>query len=451
MPTFNSITPEAHGFLQLPKMKWFPEAVNHSGLVKGGIYLLSGPPGVGKTTIALEMAIDLASYGTKVLYVALEQSPSDLKNIMEKRIFPHRRAMLKCKPKGAKEWKEGLKQMGKQIGEDTDSKVEEERILQNLLVDSTVSGMESLPDFLTRQVLSEHAQYNGVRLIIVDSLQGLGTAPTSSRPYAQLYNFNRWAKDSNITVILVGHITKGGAIAGPRSLEHNVDCVLYMRRAMRLRPLFVPKNRFGAERYEPMSLIMNKWGCLEKSPHMQAHASKVFSFLPGRTELVEVQALVKLPKFGTKAGIVAPYLPRQKLGQLIGIVSNMKDIDISDLTFEINCSLPGGSTYYLTLDLPLILSMLSSYFQKPVPSGSLFLGEVDLAQEIRTLPAIITGADLSNAINSNSSPIGKIFVAQKSKNALAQDLRTNGWNGEVHGVDNMETLIREIWPDTFES
>jgi len=237
--------------------------------------------------------------------------------------------------------------------------------------------MEALPDFLARRVLGA-GRYENVKLIVVDSIQGLGTAPTSSKPYQKLFEFNRWAKDHNITVLLIGHITKGGAIAGPRSLEHNVDCVLYLRKAMRLRPLFVPKNRFGPERHEPLTLIMNSYGCLEKSKHAKARASHAFGFIPGI--LIEVQALVKLPKYGDKPGIKAPYLPRQKLSQLVGTISSMHEIDISDLTFEINCAIPGALPYRATLDLPLCISMLSSYFQRQIPIGSLFVGELDPKQ-----------------------------------------------------------------------
>ena len=76
MPRLADIGEIEHDFYQLPTIKWFPEAPNQRGLAKGSIYLLSGPPGCGKTTVALEMMIDLASIGIQVLYITLEQSPS---------------------------------------------------------------------------------------------------------------------------------------------------------------------------------------------------------------------------------------------------------------------------------------------------------------------------------------------------------------------------------------
>jgi DNA repair protein RadA/Sms len=452
MPKLSEIAAEHHGFIELDGLPWFTEAANHKGLAEGGVYLLSGPPGAGKTTLALQIAVDLACHGHKVLFLALEQSPADLKYKVERQVFPHRRTVDFGSSKASYSLKEGLKKAQQGIKEATD----EERVEQYFSIDSNVSGMEALPDFLARQVLGQPGQYADTRLIIVDSIQGLGTAPTSSKPYARLFEFNRWAKDHGITVILVGHITKGGAIAGPRSLEHNVDCVLYLRKAMRLRPLFVPKNRFGPERHEPLSLIMDDHGCLVKSKHVKAKASQAFGYLPGAPgDLIEVQALVKLPKYGDKPGIKAPYLPRQKLTQLVGIVSSIQDIDISDLTFEINCAIPGGRPYFQTLDLPLAVSMLSSYFQRAIPVGSLFIGEVDLFQEIRPLSPLACEqvAELLSA--GDSSPVAnwiqRIYVSKANREALAGALAQKGVKVDVHGISSLEALVRTIWPDVMEA
>lgn len=452
MPRLSSIGVEQHDFYIFPTIKWFPEAANHKGLARGGVYLLSGPPGSGKTTIALEMMVDLSSCGYKILYVTLEQSPGWLKNTIESRIFPHRRneQSVEKRETGTSDWKKQLKAIGAKI-EKEDKKAKIEEIVENnLFIDSSVSSMDDLPDFLMRQVLASNAQYKGTQIIVVDSLQGLGTAPTSSRPYARLYEFNRWAKEDGITCLLIGHITKSGQIAGPRSLEHNVDCVFYIRKAMRLRPLFVPKNRFGPERHEPYTLITNRWGCLEKSRHMTAVSTTAYGYLPGLSErLAEVQALVKLPKYGARPGILAPYLPRPKLQQVIGIVSSLKDVDISDLTFEINCYIPSGGVYSHTLDFPLAISMLSSYFQRPLPSRSLFIGELDLTQQIRPLPDESMLQALSNFLVSGQSriEIERIFISAQQSTILSTLLSSAGSRIQVNGVSSLEEVITSIWPD----
>jgi len=451
MPKLNEIKAERHEYMKLKTIPWYPEATNHPGLAQGGIYLLSGPPGGGKTTLALQIAVDLASSGRKVLYLALEQSPSEIKQKVESQIFNHRRGERLNKPETLS-FEEGIKKAEKMIDASTlESKVEE-----NLVIDASVSGMDALPDFLARQVLGATGSYEDVKLIVVDSLQGLGTAPTSSKPYQRLFEFNRWAKEHGITVLLIGHITKGGAIAGPRSLEHNVDCVIYLRKAMRLRPLFVPKNRFGAERHEPLTLIMTDDGCLEKSKHVKAKASQAYGFLPGVPgDLIEVQALVKLPKYGDRPGIKAPYLPKQKLSQLVGIVSGMHDIDISDLTFEINCALPGGRPYHVTLDLPLAMSMLSSYFQRQIKPGSLFVGELDLFQNVRPVPPAYLALLIEVLTPSEQSPLARhvtqLYMANENAREISDLLTRAGIQVQVQGLGSLEELIRTMWPDVMDS
>lgn len=454
MPKLSSIGSEQHDYYKFPTIKWFPEATNHKGLARGGVYLFSGPPGCGKTTLTLQMMVDLSACGYKVLYVTLEQPPAWLKNSIEQKIFPYYRSEQPVKEKAVdSDWKKQLKGIGKKIEEHTKKDRIEKRVEENLFIDSSVPNMEALPDFLIRQVISKDAQYHGTVIIVVDSLQGLGTAPTSSRPYAKLYEFNRWAKEEGITCILIGHVTKSGKIAGPRSLEHNVDCVLYMRKAMRLRPLFIPKNRYGPERHEPFSLIMNKWGYLEKSKHMSARATVAYGYLPGARRIIDVQALVKLPKFGTRPGILAPYLPRQKLQQIINVISGMKDVDISDLTFEINCYIPGGGLYSHILDFPIAMSILSSYFQLSLPNNSVFLGELDLSQRVRPLPDTALIQDFANSLTDQSdlpTPIERIFISERQEEVLGEALSQQNLTIEVIGVSELQGLMNRIWPDVTE-
>ncbi|MEM1668673.1 MAG: ATPase domain-containing protein [Thermofilaceae archaeon] len=461
MPKLGEITAEKYGFLKLPGIKWFSEATSTQGLAEGGVYLLSGAEGSGKTNLALQIGVDLAVQGYKILYLALEQSPSELKHRIEYLILParweledsdeerDRRETANTKITGLDP--AVLKQLRKKLETEENRQqrqaIETQRVCENFFIDSSVSGMEGLPDFLARQVL--RGPYYGVKLIVVDSIQALGTAPTSSKPYQRLYEFNRWAKEAGITTLLIGQVTKGGAIAGPRSLAHNVDCVLYLRKAMKLRPLFVPKNRFGPERHEPLALVVNKFGCLEKSKHAKAKASYVYGF--SGEDFVEVQALVKLPKYGERPGIKAPYLPKQKLVQLVGIASSVHDIDISDLAFEINCALPGGRPYKTYLDLPLVVSMLSSYFQRSTPLGSLFLGEVDLLQKIRPLPMDACRKLAEILLNSEDYPlarqIGVIYGAAETCEHLESFLNDLGSTIACKTVNTLEELINVLWPD----
>ncbi|MBC7186211.1 MAG: hypothetical protein H5U38_04150 [Calditrichaeota bacterium] len=201
---------------------------------------------------------------------------------------------------------------------------------------------------------------------------------------------------------------------------------------------------------------MTNDGCLEKSKHVKARASQAFGFLPGIPgDLIEVQALVKLPKYGDRPGIKAPYLPRQKLTQLVGIVSAMHDIDISDLTFEINCALPGGRPYHVTLDLPLAMSMLSSYFQREIPLGTLLVGELDLFQKIRPVTSAFCEVLGRTLVPGEQSPLAhcvkRLFMAEENAQEMRRILNDNGVGVEVIGVGTLEQVIRTMWPDIVEA
>lgn len=455
MPRINSINVEDHDYLRLPSIQWYSEATNHKGLAKGGIYLLSGPPGCGKTTLALEMIVDLASTGHKVLYITLEQAPGWLKSTVQNRILPFRKSRFAeaknlKKEKFQDAWKKPLKDLLDNFKTAEKEKEIEQRIEENLFIDSSVPNMDALTDFLVRQVLRPTSEYYDVKVIIVDSIQGLGTASTSSRPYMKLFEFCRHAKEHGITCLLIGHVTKSGQIAGPKTLEHNVDCIMYIKKAMRLRPFFVPKNRFGPERHEPFNLIMNKWGCIEKSKHMSALASLAYGYLPRTNRVIEVQALVKLPRFGSRPGILAPGLSRPRLRQVIGIVSSIKDVDISDLTFEINCHIPAGGTYSPVLDFPFAVSMLSSYFQRTLPSKSLFIGELDLMQQIRPLQDNSDVEQLATFLADTNHSIEKIYISQKQADILSSHLSNKGVSIQVVGVTDLQSFITSIWPDMVE-
>jgi DNA repair protein RadA/Sms len=220
MPRFDNIPDDHAEIIEVVAIPWLTAAAS-PGLVHGGSYLVYGPPGIGKSTLANQVAGNLAKHGIKVLYVATEQGLGDLK-----------RATERIHGNGGRRVSQALR--------------------ENYYFDDTVGDVENLPRFLTRRVLTDGQDYHGVQAIVVDSIQGRGVASTATQKYRALYEFVETAKGQGIVTILIGHVTKKGEIAGPRELEHNVDCVLYIRNAFRLRLLFVPKNRFGPARLDPL-------------------------------------------------------------------------------------------------------------------------------------------------------------------------------------------------------
>ncbi len=193
--------------------------------VEGGIYLLGGIRGIGKSTLGLQMALDLGRQGLPTLYLLTEQSGSEIAS---------RARMI------GSNWKPA----------------ELERAM-SLVQPEDIYDVGNLPSFLAHQVIGQSGRYHGARFIVLDSIQGQGLAAAATKQYKQIYEFSRNCKAERITTLLIGHVTKKGEIAGPEDLQHNVDCILYMRKALVYRPLFVPKNRFGPAVLQPIPLEMD--------------------------------------------------------------------------------------------------------------------------------------------------------------------------------------------------
>lgn len=348
MPRPGDISGKGQDYLPVPTLPWLKEAIGE-GFVKGGVYLLAGEPGIGKTTITLQILGDVSQQGVKVLYVTTEQGLSDIKSALQ-RVHGSKDGRL---PSG---------------------------ILNNFFMDDSVDDIDALPKFLARRVLTDGQDYHGVHVIVIDSVQGRGLSAAATQKYRALYEFAENAKAQGLVTLLVGHVTKKGQIAGPKDLEHNVDCVLYVRRAFRLRPLFVPKNRFGPAVIDPIVLVMDDRGRLAKSPLTSAKSAAVYGYAGIGEDLAEGQASVSLPKYGSRPELNAPFLPGKKIKQLLAVLSTLKDVDLADLSYEINCYLPRQQRYREELDLPLAVALLSSYLQQPVDTQTLFVGELDLTR-----------------------------------------------------------------------
>ncbi len=419
MPRIDDVLTAGPDLLEVPGIEWIHKMIQ-PGFARGGVYLMTGEPGVGKSTLALQVAGDLAINGVQVLYLTTEQGLSDLKRAIQ-RIHGTCDGFLP------------------------------ESIRNNLYLDDTVEDVEDLPRFLARKVLAETAEYHGVQAIVLDSIQGRGLSPAATKKYRSLYEFAETAKAHGLVTLLLGHVTKRGQIAGPKNLEHNVDVVLYFRRAFRLRPLFVPKNRFGPAMLDPLVLMMDGLGRLVESPHSAGRSTTVLGYGGRGDNLAEGQAVVSLPRYGCRAQLNSPFLPGKKVKQLLGVLSTLKDVDLTDLSYQISCYLPGPQRYCQELDLTIAVALLASYLQQPVPEGTLFCGELDLSRRVRApespylkaLGQAITGPQLGR--------VNRVYLANDVAQELAR-MRPDP-NGppvmevaDVRGIGDLEELLGELWP-----
>jgi DNA repair protein RadA/Sms len=391
-------------------LRWLRDCVGQ--VVAGATYLVAGQPGIGKSRLSLQLALDLARGGNKALYIMTEEPKSRLKA----------RAEQMCG-----QW----------------SRSERETAMINVLPEDTVYDLEVLPQFLARQVLNPSGPYHGVKLIVLDSVQGHGLHSAATRKYKQLYEFCRHCQSAGITTFLVTHVTKKGDIAGPKDLEHNVDCTMVMRKAMVYRPLFIPKNRFGPAVLKPLPLLMNpKTTELRISPHQRSVSSVARTYLGRGQGVGEIQASVSLPSYGTRGRITAPNLPRKEIEQLTSCISSLDDMELGDLDYSIHCRLPGDVSYSKTLGLPLCLALIGSYLQRDLPERQLHLGEIDLLRNVRPVSDRII-QELVESVKAGeiSLPV-EVLCAPGSKALL------DGIPGiNASSCQRLEDAVYRTWPD----
>ena len=318
------------------------------GIVPGSMVLVGGEPGIGKSTILLQVAARVNERGGSALYVTGEESPLQVK------------------------------------------------LRADRLGDGT-GDVELLSETLLETILAT-ASARGPRVMIVDSIQTVFTADLEGAPgnVGQVREcaarLMRFAKQSGTAVIVVGHVTKGGGIAGPKTLEHIVDTVLYFEgdSALDHRILRATKNRFGSVdeigvfRMDETGLtpVANPSELFLGDRLTTASGSAVTALLEGtRPVLVEVQGLATKAGFGTPQRVATGYDGR-RLALLLAVLDKRAGLPFAQLDVFLN--VVGGIRMQEPAgDLAVAASLASSVFDKPLPADAIFLGEVGLGGEIR--------------------------------------------------------------------
>ena len=323
------------------------------GVVRGSLVLIGGDPGVGKSTLVLQAAHALARVAPPVLYVTAEESAAQVKMRADR--------------------------LG--IGDDG--------LL--LWAESDLSAVQAELDAVKP------------RLLIVDSIQTVFLPDLESAPgsVAQVRECGArlmtLAKGRGIATFLVGHVTKEGALAGPRVLEHLVDTVLYFEGEHHhaYRVLRAVKNRFGSTNeigvFEMAAAglveVPNPSGFFLAERPAGAPGSVIVSALEGtRPLLLELQALVSRASFGTPRRTVlgADY---NRVCLLLAVLEKRGGLPISNQDVFVNVA-GGGRVVEPAADLGIVVAAASSYLERPVAGDVLVLGEVGLTGEVRAVSGV---------------------------------------------------------------
>jgi DNA repair protein RadA/Sms len=325
------------------------------GVVRGSLVLIGGDPGIGKSTLLLQAARALARVAAPVLYVSAEESAAQVKMRADRL---------------------GIAGDGLLLWAETD-----------------LSAVQ--------------AELDGVkpRALVVDSIQTVFLPELESAPgsVAQVRECGArlmtLAKSRGIATFLVGHVTKEGALAGPRVLEHLVDTVLYFEGEHHhaYRVLRAVKNRFGSTNeigvfeMAPGGLVEvpNPSGFFLAERPAGAPGSVVVAALEGtRPLLLELQALVTRASFGTPRRTVlgADY---NRVCLLLAVLEKRAGLPIGGQDVFVNVA-GGGRVVEPAADLGVVIAAASSYMEKPLPPDVLVLGEVGLTGEVRAVSAVET-------------------------------------------------------------
>lgn len=351
------------------------------GIVPGSLTLIGGSPGVGKSTLLLKVAGSIANSSKKVLYVSGEESSGQIK-LRANRL---------------------------------------EANSDNLFLLSEIK-LEEIMDELLR------VDYE---VCIIDSIQtiyssNLSSAPGSVSQVREItFELMRKAKESNIAMFIIGHITKDGSIAGPRVLEHMVDTVLYFEgeASRELRMLRGFKNRFGSTSeigiFEMTSEglisakdITSKFFDKSKS---QSGSSLTVSMEGSRAIILEVQALVCESTYPNPKRSATGF-DANRLTMLLALLEKKLDLPLNNYDVFINIS-GGIKIKESSADLAVIAAIISSFRDRPISKESVFIGEVSLTGEIKDVYSI----DL-RLKEAQAQGIKKAIIAQKTN--LKLDIKT---------------------------
>jgi len=334
------------GLVRMPSGDDEVDRVLGGGWVSGSALLLAGEPGIGKSTLLLQLAHLAVESGRTALYVAGEESLAQVRLRAERL---------------------GLSR-GVTLARETDARV-----------------------------LAEHVRGAAPELVIVDSIQTLladpeGTPGTLSQVRDGTALLVAAAKDSGSTLVLIGHVTKQGAIAGPKLIEHVVDATFALESAAGLRVLRAIKNRFGPAgevgvfdmTQSGMHAVPNpSEAFLAERPH-GVPGSVVLAALEGqRPLLLEVQALASKSPYASPRRVVQG-LEQRRVDVVLAVLERRLQLPLADLDIFVNVA--GGLR--LTdpgSDLAVALAVYSAVTNRPLPEHTAVVGEVGLAGEVRSV------------------------------------------------------------------
>lgn len=368
------------------------------GIVQGSMILVGGDPGIGKSTLLLQMCLKLSSENKNVLYISGEESLQQIKLRADR--------------------------LGKYSGD-------------IMLLCET--ELESIQDVIERKK---------PELVVIDSIQTMCKSDVSSAPgsVSQVREstgvFMKIAKTLGVTVFIVGHVTKEGVVAGPRVLEHMVDTVLYFEgeRHAAYRILRSVKNRFGSTneigvfemRQRGLEEVLNPSQYLLDGRPEGASGSVVACLMEGtRPVMVEVQALVCRTNFNMPRRTAAG-MDYNRVNLLMAVIE--KRLGLSMANWDAYVNIAGGMKLNApALDLAVVTAIISSYKNFPIDEKTVVFGEVGLSGEVRGISMAAQCVQEAKKLGFSTCILPKVNISGIDSEGI-----------ELIGVQSVRELINKL-------
>lgn len=368
------------------------------GIVEGSMVLVGGDPGIGKSTLLLQMCLLLVSQKHKVLYISGEESLQQIK-IRADRLGNHGGDLM-------------------------------------MLCETDLEAIQEVIERIKPQ------------LVVIDSIQTMCKSDVSSAPgsVSQVREstgvFIKIAKTLGVTVFIVGHVTKEGVVAGPRVLEHMVDTVLYFEgeRHAVYRILRSVKNRFGSTNeigvfemgQRGLTEVLNPSQYLLDGRPEGASGSVVACLMEGtRPVMVEVQALVCRTNFNM-ARRTAAGMDYNRVNLLMAVIEKRLGLSLSNWDAYVNIA--GGMKLNApALDLAVVTAIISSYKDFPVDEKTIVFGEVGLAGEVRGVSMAAQCVQEAKKLGFRRCILPKVNMTGVDKDEI-----------ELTGISNLRELMGKL-------
>lgn len=373
------------------------------GIVVGSLVLVGGDPGIGKSTLLLQMCYALAKKGRKVLYVSGEESIRQIRMRADRLQVTDGTTLL--------------------LAETSLNRVEE-------------TVRQSLPE-----------------VVIIDSIQTIYREETEAAPGSPgqikeaTASLLRLAKGLSVTIFIIGHVTKEGVVAGPRMLEHMVDTVLYFEGESHIsyRILRAVKNRFGSTNeigvFEMAGAGLREVKnpseyMLEGRPEDEPGSVVTAAMEGTRPILVEVQALVSPTSFNMPRRTAAG-TDYNRVTLLMAVLEKRLGISLAGCDAYVNVA-GGMKITEPSLDLAVVLALLSSYRNRPLPPRTVAFGEVGLTGEIRAV-------NMMQARIAEAAKMGyRTVIVPKRRRAEGEKKEEGIQVIEVATVQDLQSVLRNL-------